>query len=177
MEKAGCVPVRRRMRNINIHSGNHTLGAHHGGLWEVMLVQSLGTPCRWAFPKGSVEPGETPSDAAVRETAEEGGVFGHLGPNLGTWTLKRNRLKFQSMWLLVVHTECASDSILWKEAARRARVWLSFDAARALLSRTPPHARRPELLEMLDAAQAALNVPVPTCPRRSLLTLPPDDDT
>lgn len=28
----------------------------------------------WAFPGGKIEPGESPEDAAVRETAEEAGV-------------------------------------------------------------------------------------------------------
>lgn len=164
--------------NNNSNKNNHhNVGGGHGYVWEVMLVQSLGTPCRWAFPKGSVEPDETPAAAAVRETAEEGGVFGQLGPNLGLWALKRKRLKFQSMWLLLVHTEYAPDSLLWKEGARRSRVWLSFDAARALLSHTPPHARRPELLEMLDSAKAALNLSASTYPSRSLLTIPRDDGT
>ena len=34
----------------------------------------------WDFPKGMVEPGETPEEAAVKETEEEAGVQGALLP-------------------------------------------------------------------------------------------------
>lgn len=39
----------------------------HGGWWLLVLRAYR----NWDFPKGMLEPGETPLDAAIRETAEE----------------------------------------------------------------------------------------------------------
>lgn len=39
--------------------------------WRVLVLRSYRN---WDFPKGTVEPNETPLDAAVRETAEESSI-------------------------------------------------------------------------------------------------------
>jgi 8-oxo-dGTP pyrophosphatase MutT (NUDIX family) len=39
--------------------------------WRLLLLRAYRS---WDFPKGLVEPGESPIDAAVRETAEEAGI-------------------------------------------------------------------------------------------------------
>jgi 8-oxo-dGTP pyrophosphatase MutT (NUDIX family) len=41
------------------------------GGWRVLLLRSYRN---WDFPKGTVEPGETPLQAAIRETAEESSI-------------------------------------------------------------------------------------------------------
>lgn len=41
--------------------------------FEVALI-SVGTPPRWQLPKGLVDAGETPEQAAVREVREEAGI-------------------------------------------------------------------------------------------------------
>jgi 8-oxo-dGTP pyrophosphatase MutT (NUDIX family) len=47
----------------------------------ILLVRAKPTPEHWIFPKGHIEPGETPEEAARRELAEEAGVAGELiGP-------------------------------------------------------------------------------------------------
>ena len=58
----------------------YRFGAH--GL-EVLIVRPSGPAARWGWslPKGEVEPGESPEQAARRETAEETGcVAGALAP-------------------------------------------------------------------------------------------------
>jgi 8-oxo-dGTP pyrophosphatase MutT (NUDIX family) len=45
------------------------------GAVELLLVRTKGGK-RWTFPKGHVEPGEGPSEAAAREAREEAGVEG-----------------------------------------------------------------------------------------------------
>jgi 8-oxo-dGTP pyrophosphatase MutT (NUDIX family) len=48
---------------------------------EVLLVTARRNPRNWIFPKGHIEKGETPEQAALRETREEAGVVGKLiGP-------------------------------------------------------------------------------------------------
>jgi 8-oxo-dGTP pyrophosphatase MutT (NUDIX family) len=48
---------------------------------QVLLVTAKRNPRNWIFPKGHIEKGETPEQAAVRETREEAGVVGKLiGP-------------------------------------------------------------------------------------------------
>ncbi len=44
---------------------------------EVLLISTLGGR-RWQLPKGHLEPGETPEQAAVREVREETGVTGRI---------------------------------------------------------------------------------------------------
>lgn len=42
-----------------------------GGRWKLLALRAYNN---WDFPKGTVEPGETPLAAAMRETAEEAGL-------------------------------------------------------------------------------------------------------
>jgi len=41
----------------------------------LLLIKENYDRCRYSFPGGAVEPGESPLDAVVRETQEETGVF------------------------------------------------------------------------------------------------------
>jgi len=55
----------------------------HGRLWFA-AVRPQGKPDgTWALPKGLVDPGETPAEAAIREGFEETGVAGRLVTKLG----------------------------------------------------------------------------------------------
>lgn len=56
---------------------------HVGGRDEFLLVTSKRDPGVWILPKGHVEPGESPHDAALREVREEAGVEGELVELLG----------------------------------------------------------------------------------------------
>lgn len=142
-QKAGCVPVRKSVYNDG---------------WDVLLVQSQVTPSRWLFPKGGVEADETAVDAAMRETCEEGGVIGQVGPKLGCWKCNRgSKPSIHNMWLLFVHVEHGPDCNEWTERHQRARRWYSFDGARAQLNLVPAHLRRPELVEILAAAERIVN--------------------
>jgi 8-oxo-dGTP pyrophosphatase MutT (NUDIX family) len=44
------------------------------GQREYLLVEARRSRGQWVLPKGHVEPGETPEEAAVREVEEEAGV-------------------------------------------------------------------------------------------------------
>lgn len=128
------------------------------GEWEVMVVQSRWTPAIWLFPKGGVESGENGKQAALRETREEAGVEGALGPKLGAWRFAKAADQKHKMWLLFVATEFDASDKRWKERKKRKREWLSVDDVRRRIGDglDDPDMRRPELTEMLDRAVALL---------------------
>jgi 8-oxo-dGTP pyrophosphatase MutT (NUDIX family) len=54
-----------------------------GDRFEVCLINPAGRKV-WGLPKGGVEPGETPEQAALREVAEETGLSGVVESELGS---------------------------------------------------------------------------------------------
>jgi 8-oxo-dGTP pyrophosphatase MutT (NUDIX family) len=50
---------------------------------SVLLVRAKKDPALWIFPKGHIEPGETPEATALRETYEESGVEGEVVAPIG----------------------------------------------------------------------------------------------
>jgi bis(5'-nucleosidyl)-tetraphosphatase len=114
----------------------------------------------WAFPKGRLEPGERPEEAARRELAEETGIVelemedGLLGES--RYTFRRDgrevdkrvvyflaRARDANVSLSREHSEWAW--LDWREAAER----LTFDDARRILERAherlAARRRRPEV--------------------------------
>jgi 8-oxo-dGTP pyrophosphatase MutT (NUDIX family) len=137
--QAGCVPVRRDAN----------------GDWQVLLVQSRWTPVIWLFPKGTVESGELAKEAAVRETREEAGVAGILGPKLGSWYSKGTDQKLK-LWLLFVSEQYPATDKRWKERKKRLREWHSFDSAHRKMTIVPEDVVRPELADVLETARLVL---------------------
>jgi 8-oxo-dGTP pyrophosphatase MutT (NUDIX family) len=56
------------------HAGGVVFRRSAEGRVEVLLVTARRRRDQWVFPKGHIEHGESPEDAAVREVAEEAGV-------------------------------------------------------------------------------------------------------
>jgi len=54
-----------------------------GDRTTVLLVRSKKDPAIWVFPKGHIDDGESERETAIRETWEEAGVAGVLGPRVG----------------------------------------------------------------------------------------------
>ena len=133
--QAGCLPLR--------YTSSGT---------KVLLITSRYTG-QWIVPKGGIEAGETPAEAAVREAAEEAGVSGRLLGRLGSFDYPRGGQvgRVEAYALLVTEQH---DS--WPEQDQRRRKW--FKLARAL-----DIVERSEALGMLQALQKGsyLNDPEP----------------
>lgn len=82
----------------------------------------------WSLPKGHVEPGETPEDAAIREVAEETGITGRVLAPLGVidfWFVAENRRIHKTVhhFLLVAQDgELSADDVEVEQVA-----WVPFD--------------------------------------------------
>jgi 8-oxo-dGTP pyrophosphatase MutT (NUDIX family) len=128
---------RRPMRPNEISSGGVVVRRSSQG-YEVCLVND---GKYWGFPKGHIEPGETPEVAAMREISEETGLpleslvlraalppseYAYRRPNRGALVFKR------------VHhfiVEAPGSAELYPDPAEIAEAgWFGFDDARARLS-------------------------------------------
>jgi 8-oxo-dGTP pyrophosphatase MutT (NUDIX family) len=64
------------------HAGGVVVRARDGRR-ELLLVRAKPWPHDWVLPKGHIEPGETPEQAARREVREEAGVDAEIVRPLG----------------------------------------------------------------------------------------------
>jgi 8-oxo-dGTP pyrophosphatase MutT (NUDIX family) len=89
---------------------------------KVCLVTSRSRR-RWVIPKGWIDPGHTPSQAAVTEAWEEAGLVGTLHPEpVGSYQYgKDGREHHVTVYVLRVIEEKTT----WPERELRTRVWLS----------------------------------------------------
>jgi phosphohistidine phosphatase len=125
IRQASAVPFRKR-----------------GGRVEFCLITTSKRK-RWGFPKGIVDPGETPRETALKEALEEAGLHGRLEADpLGHYQYRK--------WGTVLSVACflmevtaADDN--WPEADSRGRRWHTAEKARQMIDRDP-------LIELLDGA-------------------------
>ncbi|TWT65167.1 NUDIX domain protein [Posidoniimonas polymericola] len=109
---------------------------------EIVLITSRSSG-NWIFPKGVIDPGETPESTAVKETVEEAGVIGELtGDALGAYEQKKwgGVAKVKVFPLLV--TELLDD---WDECEIRERQLLPIKEAKELI-----HDRLTEILAAFE---------------------------
>ncbi len=103
-----------------------------------LLVRARRDPTQWIFPKGHVERGETPEEAAVREVREEAGVHARVLEPLDRLVVPDGDVL---LFLMRYEGEAGAGEgreIAWcdpEEARRR----LTFPESRQILSRA--HAR------------------------------------
>jgi ADP-ribose pyrophosphatase YjhB (NUDIX family) len=110
----------------------------------------------WSLPKGHVEAGETPQDAAVREVEEETGIRGRVIAPLGTidfWFVAEQRRVHKTVhhFLLVAEGGELSDADI--EVVEVA--WFDLDEVAARLAYADERrllALVPDLLERSDAS-------------------------
>jgi diadenosine hexaphosphate hydrolase (ATP-forming) len=109
---------------------------------SILLVTSKKQPGFWIFPKGHIEPGETASQAGVRETEEEAGVTGDLLGPVGApleydWAGRRYSVQYFLIRATAEAPATDGRTIAWlpfEEALTR----LSFDDTSRLLRQVRP---------------------------------------
>jgi 8-oxo-dGTP pyrophosphatase MutT (NUDIX family) len=94
---------------------------------RVCLITSRGGR-RWVIPKGRIEPGQTPGEAALAEAWEEAGLVGALaGESVGCYDYEKFGLTHHVTVFVMIVTGQHDD---WPERADRRREWVSIRAAR-----------------------------------------------
>jgi phosphohistidine phosphatase len=117
MDQAAAIPFRRC-----------------NGKLEYALVTAIRSG-NWGIPKGLIDPGETPTETALKETLEEAGLRGRIiGDSVGTYDYDKwgTTLTVQ-VFLLEVDQE-ESD---WEERPFRERRWVRAREAMKLLAEHP----------------------------------------
>jgi len=119
-----------------------------GGRLEVCLVTSI-SKGRWGFPKGIIDPGETPAETALKEAREEAGLQGVIeGGSLGQYADFKWGTELIVTGLLMRVTVAADD---WDEADVRQRCWCSPGQAGTLIHRYEQRHLLDEALKRLGA--------------------------
>ena len=110
----------------------------------------------WSLPKGHLEAGETPEDAAVREVFEETGIRGSILASLGTidfWFMADDRRIHKTVHHYLLD---AQDDVLSDADAEVAQVaWVPLDEVAARLR----YADERRLVERVHAALADPSFP------------------
>ena len=89
----------------------------------VLLVSTTGAAGEWVFPKGHIEPGETPADAAVREVREETGVHAEVVAPIGEARYGKGTESVVAVYFVLTHRgEGAADE-------QRMLRWCDYDDA------------------------------------------------
>jgi 8-oxo-dGTP pyrophosphatase MutT (NUDIX family) len=107
-------------------SASHGTPTHAGGVVfrvvgnqrQYLLVRARDPAGAWVFPKGHIEVGESPEQAALREVAEEAGVRATIVADLGELPIDRGS---SAMFLMKLEGS--------EHAAERATAWLTANDA------------------------------------------------
>jgi phosphohistidine phosphatase len=100
------------------------------GVVEIALVTTPGGKY-WVVPKGSLDDGEAPRDAAIRETEEEAGLLGVVSRRpLGRYEFTRDDQHYD-VDVYVMRVTVVLD--YWPEARLRRRRWVGVEEAVALV--------------------------------------------
>jgi 8-oxo-dGTP pyrophosphatase MutT (NUDIX family) len=93
-----------------------------------LVVTAKRAPADWLFPKGHIEPGETPEQTALREAKEEAGITGRVVERIGDTSFRFESADIHVEFFLV---ECLGQA---DASEGRQRRWCTRDEALRLLT-------------------------------------------
>jgi diadenosine hexaphosphate hydrolase (ATP-forming) len=108
------------------HAGGIVVRGHGDDL-RILLVTATRQAHQWVFPKGHIEPGETPEQAAAREVEEEAGVIAAVGQPIGTLEFRNARGLVRAQFYLMTFVSEGPP----REGRRRG--WFTVEEARQAL--------------------------------------------
>ena len=132
----------------------------HGRWWLAAVLPQGKRPGTWVLPKGLVDAGETPSEAAIREGYEETGVRARLSSKLGdvryVYTWEGERI-FKIVSFYLAHATRGRIGALpaGMEVEVAAVRWLPLDDAPRLLAYKGEREMGARAFELLDAGPDA----------------------
>jgi mutator protein MutT len=94
---------------------------------RVLLVTATRQAHQWVFPKGHIETGETPEQAAIREVEEEAGVVAAVNEPIGTLEFRNARGMVRAQFYLMTFVSEGPPG------EDRRRGWFTVDEARHAL--------------------------------------------
>ncbi len=98
---------------------------------EFCLITSI-SKGRWGFPKGIIDPGETPIETALKEAYEEAGLRGEIiGDALGSYPDFKWDTSLEVTGYLMAVSESLDE---WLEMRLRKRCWVSAAEAKRLIA-------------------------------------------
>jgi len=128
----------RHLRGVGELKTEHHRSA--GGLvvdGSRILLISTQTGTRWQLPKGHIEPGETPEQAAVREVREETGVTGRVVaalPGVEYWFVEKGKRRVHKRVDYFLLAYLSGDAADFDAHEVSGAEWFSWDAGIAKLS-------------------------------------------
>ena len=112
---------------------------------QVMLITSSKNR-HWGFPKGVIEPGESPQYSAEIEARDEGGVKGKIGVRLGSFEVPKWGANC-TVQTFAMQVEEVIPRMVWTERHRN-RHWCNLKLARGLV-------KNPAFIALLDELEIA----------------------
>ena len=110
------------------------IAVRRGQRVEVCLIRRKDSQ-RWGIPKGFIDPGDSPEQAALNEALEEAGLCGQIvGSVIGLYDYEKRGAPFTVAVFLM---EVLEEREIWREMRFRERSWFLLDEAALLLASHP----------------------------------------
>ena len=129
---------RRQEEELGLTHAGGLVRTERDGTVLFLIVRASRPPYEWVLPKGHIEAGETPEQAARREVLEEAGVDAEMVRQLGdvAFTAGGEQVRVRYFLMRLLGTGAASEGreIRWCSTEDAGRL-LDFETAREMVRR------------------------------------------